>query len=317
MSKKTTQQFIIEAHNVHNNKYDYSLVEYQTTHTKVNIICPVHGTFSQRPNRHLQGDGCKLCGIKRTSNSKSKGLDFFIQKANQIHNNKYDYSLVLQAYDIRKKVDIICPIHDIFKQTLSDHIYRKAGCPQCGKESMKKSVTKHLKDFVTEARKVHGDQYDYVNYNSSGYIDIICPIHGLFKVTASNHLHNRSGCPSCQINSKGELLIENWLLQNNIPFIKQHKFNDCISPHTNRRLKFDFYIPDKNMIIEYDGEQHTKPIPYFGGDQQFELIQKYDTIKNNYCIEHQIQMIRIPHYLNNIQIFDQLHEYIFHIDIDK
>jgi very-short-patch-repair endonuclease len=106
------------------------------------------------------------------------------------------------------------------------------------------------------------------------------------------HSHLRgSGCPLCK-ESKGEEEISKLLKENNIKFIRQHKFDDC---RDKSRLPFDFYIPLLNMCIEYDGLQHFKPILYFGGQDKFEKTINRDKIKNDYCEKSGIILIRISY----------------------
>lgn len=117
----------------------------------------------------------------------------FIEKAKQIHGNKYDYSLV-DYKNNSTKVKIICPVHGIFEQEPRVHINNKSGCPECG--GTKKSNTE---DFIKKARKVHGDKYDYskVKYkNARTHVTIICPKHGEFSITPDNHLRGK-GCAKC------------------------------------------------------------------------------------------------------------------------
>ena len=96
--------------------------------------------------------------------------------------------------------------------------------------------------------------------------------------------------------SKGEEKIKDILTKNSINFISQYNFNDCIFPNTNKLAKFDFYIPDKNYLIEYDGEQHFRIAFRSRGDTDlFEKIQFRDEFKNQYCKNHNIPLIRIPY----------------------
>ena len=109
----TTEEFIERARKVHGNRYDYSKVEYINDRTKICIICPIHGEFWQKPNNHLNGNGCRQCGILSRSLKRSKCKDEFIKEAIIKHNGKYDYSKVDYANN-STKVCIICPIHGEF-----------------------------------------------------------------------------------------------------------------------------------------------------------------------------------------------------------
>lgn len=103
----------------------------------------------------------------------------------------------------------------------------------------------------------------------------------------------------CRKISHGELYIMSLLNDNNIRFTHQHKFDDCKNKF---QLPFDFYLPDYNICIEYDGKQHFEPVDLFGGEDGFAKRQKNDNIKNKYCLEHNITLIRIPYTLSKEEI---------------
>ena len=121
----------------------------------------------------------------------------WIGKARAVHGDKYDYSKVDYKRS-RDKVCIICPTHGEFWQIANSHLQGE-GCPKCGKESMANKRRKSLEQFIEDARKVHGDKYDYSKVQ---YIDnrtkvcIVCPIHGEFQQTPAHHLRGE-GCPKC------------------------------------------------------------------------------------------------------------------------
>lgn len=128
--KKTTTQFIQDSVLIHGNNYDYSLVDYTSTHSKIPIICKIHGVFNITPNCHLsKKQGCPVCGKERSRLSRVKPLEQFIQEANIVHNNKYDYSLA-EYTRTNDKINIICPIHGIFNQLPMNHL-KRVGCPRC------------------------------------------------------------------------------------------------------------------------------------------------------------------------------------------
>lgn len=97
------------------------------------------------------------------------------------------------------------------------------------------------------------------------------------------------------IKSKGETKIEHICNINHIYFISQATFDDCVNPFTSYKFRFDFYFPNYNCCIEYDGEQHFKPVEYWGGERGFEEQQYKDKLKNNYCLSHSIRLVRIPY----------------------
>jgi len=127
MAKKySLQEIIIKSNEVHNNMYDYSLVNYINSRTNVKIICPIHGVFEQTPGRHLNGSDCYQCSV----DNRKYTLEEFVELSNKKHNNKYDYSLV-EYKNSNSKVKIICPIHGIFEQIPFSHL--KYGCSKCGR----------------------------------------------------------------------------------------------------------------------------------------------------------------------------------------
>ena len=274
--------FIEKSKNIHDDKYDYSLVEYLNSTTKVKIKCKEYGfVFEQSPRRHLEGYGPG----KVTP-------EIFIKKCLKIHNNKYNYSLVNKIKNGKVKVEIICPEHGIFKQSVSNHMNLKQGCPKCS------GLGVTFREVIDRYKEEHNNKYDYsllipIKFNKVKWgkkMKIICPEHGIFKQLPSKHLYQ--GCPHCKCLSKGENKISKILNKNNINFIKEHSFEDC---KNIKRLPFDFYLPDGNICIEYDGIQHFRPVDFFGGEEYFKERQKIDDIKTKYCDDNNIYLIRIPY----------------------
>jgi len=214
--------------------------------------------------------------------------DEFIDKAKLIHGDKYDYSLV-DYVKSKTKVKIICPIHGIFEQRPNDHLCNY-GCVECGRDLNKFKTRKNTDEFILQASNIHINLYDYsqVNYiNAFTKVKIICPIHGEFTQLPNSHL-NGSGCSICK-NSRGERLIQQLLVENNIKFIPQKTFNNCRGKRN--LLPFDFYLPDYNTCIEYDGEQHFTGWNH--NKDYLKLSQERDAIKTDYCNTNNISLIRI------------------------
>jgi len=201
--RKTNEEYIKEIKEVHGDKYDYSKVKYIDAHTPVCIICPEHGEFWQTPNDHLNGHGCTKCGIKkRTENQTSNNKDF-IEKAKKIHGDKYDYSKV-EYINSQTKVCIICPEHGEFWQRPATHL-SGSGCRICGREKSNNKTRIGLEKFITQAKNMHGDKFDYskVEYvNMHTPVCIICPEHGEFWQTPKVHLRGHNGCPVCGSTTK-------------------------------------------------------------------------------------------------------------------
>jgi hypothetical protein len=296
-NKLTLTDFLNKANEVHKDKYDYSLVDYKHSKLKVKLICKEHGDFEQTPQSHLDGRGCAKCGLLTTIKKESLGKNKFIKKAKEVHNEKYDYSLVDYVHS-KEKVKIICPKHGVFEQIPNSHMHGR-GCPKCAIELNAENLKSNTKEFIKKAMKVHGDKYDYslVDYKHGKLnVKLICKKHGVFKQTPANHINNKQGCPICK-ESKGERKIRHFLKKINIEFEIQKRFEDC---RYKKTLPFDFYLPKHNMLIEYDGMLHFKAIDYFGGKEGLKRIQESDKIKNQFAKDNNIKLLRIR-YNENIE----------------
>ncbi len=298
---RTLQDFIEDANLLHQNKYDYSrnteeLHEIIPTRNKVIITCPEHGDFNQRMSHHLGGRGCMLCAYKR----KVLTQDKFIERSINKHGDKYNYSKSKYIHS-EQLITIECPIHGEFKQTPESHMFGY-GCRQCATEFTSLKNKHSLDYFIEKSKIVHNDFYSYeksIYVAADAYISITCPIHGDFEQLAGEHYAGR-GCPTCGKESKGEREISKILESNNIIFSRQKTFDDCRHQQTNYKLRFDFYLPLMNILIEYDGRQHFEPIEYWGGKEGLESTIKRDLIKTKYCESVGITLLRIS-YLENIE----------------
>jgi hypothetical protein len=183
-----TEIFIEKATKKHNNRYDYSKVIYKDSSSCVKIICKKHGEFLQIASEHLRGRGCPYC-----CKTKKLTIEKFIERGNQIHNNKYDYSKSVYV-NTSTKLIIICKKHGEFLQTPNRHLNNKQGCPYCNK---KRKLT--TEEFIKRSKKVHGNRYDYSKVNYKNYntkVKIICKEHGEFLQFPGGHLSGR-GCFNC------------------------------------------------------------------------------------------------------------------------
>jgi len=288
MKKLTTEEFIEKSKLIHGDRYDYSLVDYINNRTKVKIICKKHGEFKQNAASHLSGFNCPDCYF----DSKILTTEEFIEKSKLIHIDKYNYSLVNYKHN-RSKIKIICnKCYETFEQRPYLHL-NGYGCQKCG------NVKLTTEEFIEKSKLIHGDKYDYslVNYiNSQKQVKIICKKCGeIFEQKPNYHLCNH-GCQNC-FSSKGEIKIKLLLEDININYQTQKSFKNCINI---KPLRFDFFLPDYNVCIEYDGKQHYISVNRFGGDKNFKLTQLRDNIKNKYCKENNIRLIRIR-YDENIE----------------
>ena len=296
MSHNKSQPILAKFQKVHGDKFDYSKVVYHTAKTKVIVGCKIHGDFLVTPNNHLSGNGCPKCLGRGFTPAEQ--LKNFIKDGHRIHNNKYDYSLV-NIND--KQLTIICPIHGEFKQLRRAHITNKSGCPECGKIVATDKNRLSKDEFIKKANETHNNRYTYDNVIYQGShkkVNVTCPTHGDFSVTPANHRSKGVGCPSCFNSnpSKGEVKIYDWLTKHNIHFEFQKSFPDLYYKSKNGRLKYDFYIPDLTLLIEFDGEYHYNPISFsklITGADQLILTQTRDQLKTEYAEKHGYRLLRI------------------------
>lgn len=300
MKKLTAKEWIDKVQTIHDGKYGYDKVEYVNAKTKVIITCPIHGDFEQTPDKHQQGRGCPKCAIEYKANLLKSNTQEFIQKAMKIHGNRYDYSKV-NYVKASEKVEIICPIHGSFYQRPNDHL-SGYGCIKCANDKMHYERVKNTDTFIEQANVMHNNKYDYskINYyNAHTKVCIICPIHGEFWQTPASHLKG-SGCPICK-ESKGEQKVREYLNLHNINYIDQYEINIDKNINFSGKAYLDFYLPDYNIAIEYNGIQHYIPIKYFGGELKFNEYQiPRDNFIKNYCEKHNIKLI-ILKYTDDIE----------------
>jgi very-short-patch-repair endonuclease len=279
LKQKTTKQFIIDAIKRHGKKYNYSKIDYKNSYTKVKIKCPIHGWFKQRPINHLQSNGCNKCG--NAIQTKPHGV--YIEKAKSIHGNRYDYSNTVYK-NVLTKIKVRCKIHGEFTISPRHHIDKKnpGGCMEC-------SRIKKEREFIKLSNKIHNNKYTYDKVFYKKYRDsviITCPVHGDFEQTPNNHLAE-AGCPICS-ESKGERRVSKYLDKMNIKYIREYRL-------PNSRYRYDFYLPELNMLIEYDGRQHVMPAGNWGGVDHLVNTKKRDQSKNDLAKLLGIPLIRIPH----------------------
>lgn len=133
-----------------------------------------------------------------------------------------------------------------------------------------------------------------------------CDCGNIVYISHSNLTQGKTLSCGCRENSQWEEFIDSYLKSLNIDFEREKRFNDCRNIQGSDMLPFDFYIPLYNLIIEYDGQHHFEPIPYWGGEEKFQITQRNDNIKNNYCLSHNISLLRIPYTLKKEEIINKI-----------
>lgn len=299
MSKKlTTEDFINKACKIHNNKYGYDSVIYVNCKTKIKIYCKAcNEYFFQEPRKHLEGRGCPNCSAVLKIQNHLSNTHEFIKKAMVVHRDKYNYDQV-EYKRSNIKVKIWCKqCKKYFYQTPNSHLAGH-GCTYC--------CIKNNQNVIEKFRKIHGDDFYYGSFEYKGWNTksiIYCKkCKQYFLQTPLKHARGQ-GCPYCK-QSKSEKYIKNWFINNNIKFETQKRFTDC---RDKNPLPFDFYLPDYNLCIEFQGQQHFEPHMFISlykskekGMEKFEQQKYRDQIKQDYCKVNNIKLIEIT-YKDNIE----------------
>lgn len=268
---------------------------YVNCKTKLSFVCNKHKengvqqkTFDDIVNSK---QGCRYCGIEKRGKKYQIDTDIIIKRCCELSLNYVDRFVKNKETWIK----FTCDKHlDKGIQEISwFHLKNCAkGCAYCT------GRYKTTEDFIAEMAMINPDVEIVGEYaGSEEPVDCRCKLCGHFWNPIGRSLKSGQGCPHCTM-SKGEIRVKKYLELNNIPYMSQKSFDDCFDEN---KLKFDFYLPNYNTIIEYDGEQHFKPVDFAnkGIEWATNLYNKNvtrDSIKNKYCEDNNINLIRIPYY---------------------
>lgn len=239
---------------------------------------------------------CNECSLKiQKENNRLKGEKRFLD---YLKNNRNDEYILLSSY--RSTKDKVLLYHTKCRNNWfvkpNNLISSHQNCPRCNPINNVKYTQEEIEEII---RKLVGDEYTVLGkykginakfkmkHNECGHI---------WGVTPKHFIHNGSRCPICA-SSKGESKIRDYLKEHRINFIEEYTFNDCRNPITKSVLRFDFAVFNNNKLqclAEYDGEQHYNG--WRGRDKSLLEIQNRDKIKNNYCKQNNIKLIRIPYW---------------------
>ena len=285
--KKTHSEYIKELEDKKNNII--VLDHYIDALTPIKHKCSIcNYEWMVTPANILYGKSCPRCinNIRKTTEEYKKELLFINPNI-----------IVLEDY-ISRKTPILhkCLIHDIEWTTTPASILQGCGCKECARDKLISSSKKTHEEYVNELKFLKPTIIPLDNYlNSLTPIRHKCLIDNFEWYASPANILYSTGCPKCN-RSHGEDEISRYLDNKDIAYIPQKRFKDC---KDKKALPFDFYLPTYNVCIEYDGEQHSKPIDFFGGEKSFQLLKRHDEIKTNYCKEHNIKLLRITPKQNN------------------
>lgn len=278
--------------------------EYKTCKDPIEFVCELHRELGVQTTTleymYHQKDICYGCINKERGKRYRISTDAIKQRCNELNLEYYDrYNNDDEQCTF---VKYICPKHrNKGIQSIRWERLRTAsiGCPFCyGRGKTTKDVCERLMGI--------NDTYDYIGEYKRFEDDALCrcKICGDIWKTSMHSLIQGSGCPKCAM-SRGEKMVVSVLGGLDIDYIPQHTFDDCVLVN---KLRFDFYLPKYNAVIEYDGQQHYEPVDFAnkGKEWAVELLiknQERDSFKNNYCRENHIPLLRIPYWeYENIEI---------------
>ena len=245
-------------------RYDFSRAAYHGALQRVTgIVCADHGEFSQYPAQlRKNGAGCPSCGGIVRASKRRASIDYVIQQANERHSNFYAYEQAVYVNNATK-FTVTCPEHGNFSIAPNNHLAGK-GCPKCGalkrghrkdvgtaaRKTADTKIARFAAQFVADARRVHGDTYDYSQVEYQGQqtkVTILCSEHGSFRQTAEHHIKRAQGCPGCSHHrSKGEAHLAKFM---QIFADTQERNRQVIAPK-----ELDIYAPNEKVAVEYCGE---------------------------------------------------------------
>lgn len=242
------------------------------------------------PSNILNGTGCPRCAnnIKRTHSE-------YILLLSEINPM---IEVIGEYVDANTTILHYCKKHKIEWMARPYNILMGEGCPMCRSEKISIALTKDNQWYVDKLKIVHPDIEaidEYINYNTP--IRHLCKKHNYEWCVSPRDVVRNNGCPKC-FQYKREKLISIWLDNHNIDYISQYKFDDC---RDKRPLPFDFYLPQYNACIEHDGRQHFVLVDFAGkgiewAQSQLNITQYHDNIKNEYCKNNHINLLRISYF---------------------
>lgn len=282
--------------------------EYYNTSTPTKHFCKIHNIeWDIKPCYVLDGTGCPECEKINRHNARIKSLDDYV---NELNNKNPNLSLIDTYINSNTPILHKCKKHNYEWKITPSSALRGAGCPICASENLRSALIKSHEQYLKELDSLGllEDIEVLEQYNgASNPIAHLCKKHNnIWYPTPGNVIRGLSrGCYECR-KSLGESIVNKWLDNHNIKYITQYRFNDC---KDSRPLPFDFYLPDHNKCIEFDGKQHFEPVEYFGGEESFKVLQLHDKIKDEYCKDNNIPLLRISY--DNRNIDTELKQFIF------
>lgn len=290
---RTTNEFIEEMRKI--NPDIEILGEYRTARIKINVGCKICGNkWSVVPYYLSSGGGCPKCRGVKLSKRFRKSHDDFIEELKEANPN---VTVVSKYKNAKTKVNCYCEKHGHWKAS-PEKLLQGNGCPECGRERTARKKRKTHEEFINEINE-ENDHIIVLGEYKADNVKVSCLCRDCERewMAVPSMILGGRGCPHCKL-SRGEREIAKVLDGEGLRFTSQCRFEEC---KMNKTLPFDFYLPDLNIAIEYDGRQHFFAIEYFGGEKGLERTRKSDRIKSEFCLNNGIKLIRIPYTINDVK----------------
>ena len=293
--RKTHDEYVVEVAKINPNIEVVGI--YVDSKTKIEHRCKIDGhKWFAFPGNILSGHGCSECMKRMLHDKFAKSHVNYVKEVADVNP---DIEVLGEYMNANTPILHRCKKHDVKWYVLPMHILEGSGCIQCKGEKIYNNKVKGIEAYRHEVAQNVNDIEVVGEYYINARTPILhrCTICGCLWNASPDNILSGCGCPECKL-SKGEKEIKAYLNNHNISYIPQHTFNDCKNIHV---LPFDFYLPDYNLCIEYDGIQHFEPVEYFGGEATFNETVKRDFIKTNYCFANGIHLLRIRYDKNTVE----------------
>ena len=296
--KKDQEEYIKKAKSIHGERYDYSLVNYVNNKTKIKIFCKrCNEWFEQRADVHLKSCGHKCYKKEILSKEQTLTTEEFIKKVEEKFPNKFGFDKT-NYINTKTKTLFFCKNCKEYFEQKPAKILLGYGCNKCSLQRSIQNRKLSKEEFLKRCSNIHSNEYNYdlVNFNkTSDKINIKCnKCENYFFQSVASHLSG-SGCPYCA-KSKGEKELKKFLEEKGIAFIQNKTFDDL---KDDRLLSYDFYIEEKNLLIEYNGIQHYSYNNYFYKNlHDWHRQLHHDWLKRKYATKNNINLLIIPYWKN-------------------
>lgn len=290
--KFSLDDFKRKMHELYGDKYVFEWGDFENKQSLIRFTCKEHGEQRYSVTWLLGGKGCDYC------NGKFYPPDW-IKNARAVHGDKYEYDASRSPMNASGYIRYRCPVHGWQESRYDCHVTQGCGCALCAGVVNNLSAEERKQMWIEKSEKRYLGKYSYrdvVYVNNDTPVKIYCKEHRItFETTPDTHTRGAGGCPLCT-KSVGEVEIYKWLSEHYVSFETQKRLPNENMFCKRQYLLVDFFLPDYNMIIEMNGEQHYQYVEHFNTkDWAFEDQQIRDQTLRAYCKGHKVILLEIKY----------------------